>query len=322
MNAMKWLLKREFWEHKGAFFWAPVVVASALVLLIGGGFLYTMATTNTADIRFDGAPLVSIQGIPHAMRSPLANTVASSYLAASAPLLVMLPMIVFFYCLAALYDDRRDRSILFWKSLPLSDRDTVLSKAVTAMVVAPLITIGVGVLASLALLTIGLVVTAAKGFNLIAPVLADVDLYLSPLYLLAFLPLYILFALPTVGWLLMVSAWARSKVFLWAVGAPLVAIVILKWMDFLLGRIANLTIHSDWITEEIVERGLGGLFPGVWLADLDNTPLVRMSDGFDGSLLLAHSYTALATPGAWLGALAGVGMLFVAIRLRAGRDEG
>ena len=322
MNTMKWLLQREFWEHKGAFFWAPVVVAAALVRLIGGGFVYGLLTTDKANIQIDGQNVVAIQGIPHDMRSKLADIIASGYLGAAAPLFVMLPVVVFFYCLAALYDDRRDRSILFWKSLPMSDQETVLSKVVTALVVAPMITIAVGVAASLLLLIIGLVGTAAKGLNLLAPVLSDINLYLSPLYLLAFLPLYILFALPTVGWLLMVSAWARSKVFLWAVGTPLVAIVVLKWVDFIIGRFANLTLNVNWFIEEVVARGLTGLLPGIWLAELDNSSLVETGEHLNGGILLAHSYSALATPGVWLGALAGAAMIFAAMRLRRWRDEG
>jgi ABC-2 type transport system permease protein len=321
MKTMKWLLQREFWEHKGAFFWAPIVIATALVVFIGGTFLYGVAHADTANFQIDGHH-IAVEGVPTALRGKVADIVASSYLAVSAPLFVALPVVIFFYCLAALYDDRRDRSILFWKSLPLSDQQTVLSKVATALLVAPLITIAVGVAASLILLVLGLVSFAIAGLNLIAPVLANVNLYLSPLYLLSFLPLYIMFALPTVGWLLLVSSWARSKVFLWAVGTPLAAIAVLKWVDFLLGRFSGLTLNVDWFIEEVVARGLGGLIPVVWLADLDNTALSQMDRGMDAGLLLAHSYSSLAAPGPWLGALAGAGMIFAAMRLRRWRDEG
>jgi ABC-2 type transport system permease protein len=77
------------------------------------------------------------------------------YIAAGSPLFIMHAGVVFFYCLGALYDERRDRSILFWKSLPVSDAMTVLSKAVTALCVAPLITIALATVASLALLLLG-----------------------------------------------------------------------------------------------------------------------------------------------------------------------
>ena len=50
---------------------------------------------------------------------------------------IVLGVVVFFFCLGALFDDRKDRSVLFWKSLPISDQATVLSKVAMALVVAP-----------------------------------------------------------------------------------------------------------------------------------------------------------------------------------------
>ena len=57
-----------------------------------------------------------------------------------------------FYCLDALYGERRDRSILFWKSLPVSDLTTVLSKASIPIVVLPLLTFAVTVATQLIML--------------------------------------------------------------------------------------------------------------------------------------------------------------------------
>jgi len=322
MKTMKWLLRREFWEHKGAFFWAPLVIAAAMVILMGGGFAYSMAFGSTEHIQFQGHNVVAIQGFPPALRYKIAHIAASGYLGIAAPLFMVLAVVVFFYCLAALHDDRRDRSILFWKSLPLSDRDTVLSKVVTALCVAPMITIAIGVATSLLLLLIGMVAAASKGLNLFAPVLMEPSLYLSPLYLLAFLPLYILWALPTVGWLLMVSSWARSKVFLWAVGIPLVSLVLLTWLNFMISPVSSMQIDIDFIGEQIVARMLGGLLPGVWLSEVDGSRFSHMQEGLDAMLLLGESYRTLATPGVWLGAIAGVAMIFGAIRMRRWRDEG
>ena len=322
MKTMKWLLQREFWEHKGAFFWAPIAVGIAMVLFIGGGFLYTMAFGGMENVQIDGRNVVSIQGFPPELRYKIAHILASSYMGIAAPLFIVLPVVVFFYCLSALHDDRRDRSILFWKSLPLSDRDTVLSKVVTALCVVPMITIAIAVAVSLLLLVVGMISAAGKGLNLFAPVLTEPNLYLSPLYLLAFLPLYILWALPTVGWLLMVSSWARSKVFLWAVGIPLVTIVLLKWFNFLLGQVSTTIIDLDWFVEQVVVRGLGGLLPGIWLGEADMSVFENAERGIDPAMLLGQSYLTLATPGVWLGVAAGVAMLYVAVRLRRFRDEG
>ena len=322
MKTMKWLLRREIWEHKGAFFWTPLLIAAAMVILMGGGFAYSMAFGGAEHIRIQGNDVVSIEGVPQAMRYKIAHIAASAYLGAAAPLFMVLAVVVFFYCLSALHDDRRDRSILFWKSLPLSDRDTVLSKLVTALCVAPLVTMAISVATSLLLLVIGMLAAAGKGLNLFAPVLTDLNLYLSPFYLLAFLPLYILWALPTVGWLLLVSSWAKSKVFLWAVGIPLVTLLLLFWLNFIISPIAPVHFDIDFIGKEIVTRMLGGLFTGAWMSEVDGSRFSQMKDGLDAGVVLGESYRTLANPGVWLGAIAGSAMIVGAIRLRRWRDEG
>ncbi|MGF6274630.1 ABC-2 type transport system permease protein [Massilia sp. UYP11] len=322
MNTMKWLIRRELWEHKGAFLYAPLAVAAALVLLLGGGFLYALATTGAFHLQVDGRPMITIDGFPPEMHARAAAVAASSYLAITAPLFLVLPVVVFFYCLAALHDERRDRSILFWKSLPISDRETVLSKVAVALVLAPLLTVAIGLATSLVLLVLGLLASAIKGVNLIAPVLANANFYLSPLYLLGFVPLYILWALPTVGWLLLVSSWARSKVFLWAVGVPLVALALLAWFDFLVGRFSGLSLNVKWFGEEVVARILGGLMPGIWFGEVHGAALATQSAGIDGPMLLRLSYGTLASPAVWIAAAAGCAMIYGAIRLRRWRDEG
>ena len=322
MSRMKWLIRRELWEHKGAFVYAPLVVAAALVLLLGGGFLYAMATTGAFHLQANGQQVITIEGVPPEMYAKAASIAASSYLAITAPLFLVLPVVVFFYCLAALHDERRDRSILFWKSLPMSDQETVLSKAAVALVVAPLLTVAIGISTSLVLLVLGLLASAVKGVNLIAPVLANANFYLSPLYLLSFLPLYIVWALPTVGWLLLVSSWARSKVFLWAVGVPLIALALLAWFDFLVGRFSGLSLNVKWFGEQVVVRILGGLMPGIWFGEVNGRALAEQNAGLDGPMLIGLSYGTLASPAVWVAAAAGCAMIYGAVRLRRWRDEG
>jgi ABC-2 type transport system permease protein len=328
MKTMKWLLRREFWEHKGAFFWAPAVIAAAMLVFIGGGILYGIVGGHIGgdSIQVNGAVVAgeTMHSLPRETRAELASAVASHYLGFAAPLFAVLPVVVFFYCLSALYDDRRDRSILFWKSLPVSDQMTVLSKVITAICVAPVITIAIGTGASLLMLMLGLATAASKGVNLFGVLFMNPNLYLAPVYLVGLLPVYVMWALPTVGWLLMVSSWARSKVFLWAVGTPLIALVLLKWFNFVVERFAGMVIDTHWIANNVIGRGLGGLIPGIWLPFTLNDPSVLGSKqhGLDLTSLFTQSWLTLGTPGVWLGAVAGVLMIVAAIRLRRWRDEG
>jgi ABC-2 type transport system permease protein len=330
MNSMtmKWLLRREFWEHKGSMFWAQLVVAAVMVLFVGGSLVYgVMVHGGPTRVMINGH--VVSQGalaaaMPMEARSEIAGIASGMYLAAGIPLFILMTATLFFYCLGALYDERRDRSILFWKSLPVSDGTTVLSKVVTALCVAPLITMGFAIVASLALLLIGAAVMASAGINLFGMLLSQPDLYLQPVRLLGLLPVYMVWALPTIGWLMLVSSWAKTKPFLWAVGVPLMVLLLAKWISMALGGFQHDALDVQWFGNEVVARGIGGLLPGIWFGYSGGLPVEahRAGGGVDTQVLFTASWMTLATARAWIGALVGGAMIFGAIRLRRYRDEG
>jgi len=329
MNTMKWLLRREFWEHKGGFVWAPLIAAAIMVVLVAGVVGYGVSSGkfqgDSITVRVGGEEVHRTQTAADLLtghsRTEVASVAANNYIAIGAPIFIVLPVVAFFYCLAALYDDRRDRSILFWKSLPISDGATVVSKLLTALVLAPVITIGIASAAAFLILMIAGVAVSAQGVNLFGPVLGNLSLYLSPVYLLAMIPVYVLWALPTVGWLLLVSSWAKSKVFLWAVGVPLIAAVLLKWMDYMLALYGT-TINADWIINNVLEAALFGLVPGTWFMDGGTALPINNGQGVNMLSVLGASWGSLARPELWVGAAAGVAMILGAIRLRRWRDEG
>ena len=326
MKTMKWLIRREFWEHKGAMLWAPLVAAALMLAAIVGSLLYGLSlgrfqgqiTANGVSRRVS----LTLADLPADKLQGFLNTAAELYLAVSAPLFVMLAATVFFYCLSALHDERRDRSILFWKSLPVSDAQTVLSKALTAAIVAPVIIIAIAVAMSVLIVLLAGIGSAFYGLNLLGPLLSNPAFYLAPLRLAGLLPVYVLWALPTIGWLLLVSSWAKSKVFLWAVGTPVLAMLVLKWIDYLLG----VGINVDWFANNVVARGLLGLVPGIWLPLEQTNPALLAGPGTQGAAAMSgiftQSWMTLATPAVWIAAIAGCGMIFAAARLRRWKDEG
>lgn len=330
MNTMKWMLRREYWEHKGGFFWAPAVIAIVMLVVLGATLAYGTLThdftTNTVIVN---GHLVSkadvLSSLPLPARQQIANAVANSYMAASAPLFLVLPFVAFFYCLAALYDDRRDRSILFWKSLPVSDQETVLSKVITALCVGPMITIAIGTATAMVSVLIALLAANANGVRLFGLVLSNPEFWFAPFRLVGLLPVYILWAIPTVGWLLMVSAWAKSKVFLWAVGVPLLGLMLAKWLNFLTSAYMNTQIDVHWIATNIVMRGLAGVVPGLWLpfGKVDPEALINRADhGVNAAGIFTQSWMTLTQPQVWIGVVIGAAMIFAAMRLRRWRDEG
>jgi ABC-2 type transport system permease protein len=319
MKTFYWLVKREFWEHKGGFFWAPVI--SGIVFLainlmgIAVGEMFgsngRMGGFHFDDMHLQGG--MSLEDLRNA-----GAAIDIMLYAVAGIILAVAAIVIFFYCLGALYDDRRDRSILFWKSLPVSDTSTVLSKVASAAVLAPVIAIVVGVIVGLCLALVVAIVGQIHGLS-VWRLLMEAHPVGVVLKMVLLIPLYAIWALPTIGWLLLCSAWARSKPFLWAIALPLGAGVIVSWFN-LMGAAG---MESSWFWKNIVGRLLGSLAPGGWVTK-SSTLVVSGHDNpaaLLNSLDLAYHYSALANPSAWIGALAGAAMIAGAIWFRRWRDD-
>jgi ABC-2 type transport system permease protein len=330
MNTMKWLVKREFWEHKGGFFWAPIVVGAIMTFFITAT-MFTAVAMGTrhgfSRTLINGRTVSTVTDLSTAMTAEQLHegviAAASGYMGLSAPLFMVMAFVVFFFCLGTLFDERRDRSVLFWKSLPISDSATVLSKVAIALVVAPLITLAIATLMSLLLLVLGCIAAAMSGVHVGFQIFSTPALYLAPFQIAAMIPVYVLWALPTVGWLLMVSAWARTKPFLWAVGVPVLVGALLSWFNAMF----NFGWNIAWFWQNIVMRGLLSAIPGAWFTHPGVLTGSDISAGIqqhsaDMGTVLAQSWQVLATPDAWIGIAAGAAMIYAAIRLRRWRDEG
>ncbi|WP_219116131.1 hypothetical protein [Janthinobacterium sp. UMAB-56] len=327
-NKMQWLIRRELWEHKGMLVWTPALIGVVMTVL---GAL--MAAATVAKTKMHTALIVNGEEISWSAifntrtfgprRTEIIDAVANNYTYTAAPLFLALGFLVFFYCLSALHDDRRDRSVLFWKSLPISDAQTVLSKAAIALLVAPLLVAAAASLTSLALILILSGVLAANGIHVFTELLASPGLYLGPLRVFGLLPVYCLWALPTVGWLLMVSSWAKSKVFLWAVGVPLLLLILTVWA----GKLTQTENDVSWIQMNVIGRALLGTLPGSWYL-FEPGLLPQMHALAEGGSHMAridvfsNSWSSLALPAVWLGAAAGAALIYAAIRLRRWREEG
>src|SRR5262249_36641340 len=127
------LVRRELWEHRTL--WAVPLGLSVLIFLSA---LLTHFTVDGRSMRFEPFPWSS----PAAVELTDNRSVGVAMLtlwewAMSIPLFVAVTIVVYFYLLQCLFDERKDRSILFWKSLPVSDGTTVASKLLVALVVVP-----------------------------------------------------------------------------------------------------------------------------------------------------------------------------------------
>jgi ABC-2 type transport system permease protein len=324
-HKFKLLLRREFWEHKGGFLWAPLVAGGIFLLLslmfVGVGEIAARRVHGNFQVANHGGHDMDLGALISRMDSGQMHDLgkfvdALSLVAMSWPFIV-LAFVVFFYCLGALYDDRRDRSVLFWKSLPLSDGETVFSKAASALLIAPAIAIATAIVTMIAFLVVASGVVLIHGHNPFTWVWTPGNPLTVAGQVIAVIPVYALWALPTAGWLLLCSAWAKSKPFLWAIMIPLFAGIFVWWFDLM-----NLfDLNTAWFWKNIVGRALLSVAPGSWLGAADMHDNLEGLDAFGAVIAVRTTYSVLATPQLWIGAVAGVAMIIGAIRLRRWRDD-
>ncbi len=283
-----WSVRREVWEHRSLYI-APSVVA-CLVLL---GFL----------IRIIHLPQ-TLSLLSQLKPGEQNLALAMSFVVAALAICVTGLIVAFFYCLGALYNERKDRSILFWKSLPVSNATAVLSKAAIPLLVLPAILFVIVIAVHLIMLGVGTAALAASGAN------SGWLWNAWPIFKMALVLAYGLVCMtlwyaPIYGWVLLVSSWARGMPILWAVLPPL-GLVLAE-------RIA---LDSSYLWSLLDYRLNGYLHEAFYFP-----PHLHGHEIGDPIALLALTPEKfLGTPGLWLGIVFAVGCLAGAIWLRRNRE--
>jgi ABC-2 type transport system permease protein len=194
-----------------------------------------------------------------------------------------------FYCLDALHGERRERSILFWKSLPVSDFTTVVSKATIPLVVLPVVSFAIILVTQFIMMLISIAVLLPSG--LASTTWANFNLFQQSLVLLYGLIAIALWHAPIFGWALLISGWARRATFLWAV-LPLLAIAFFEAITF-----------NTWHFVSMLKDRLLGFAP----------------EAFDFNMHAVPQLTPvryLSSSGLWVGLLFAAAFIFAAVRLR------
>jgi len=322
MKTLPLLLKREYWEHRGGFFWTPIWITGVLLIFTVLGIISAEVFRSNAHVHV-GISLDDLRN--HISANDMiqaGNALDMIQLVFGAIACVGLFFVLFFYLLGALYDDRRDRSVLFWKSLPVSDTATVVSKALAAILVAPLIAFAVATIAYFAFLILVTLWAGAHGLNTLPAIMAAHPLGMFARFMLT-VPLNALWALPAVGWLLFWSSWVRSKPFLWAVLIPLIAVIINAW----LGQLGAPHFDGDFRLATVLARLLFSIMPGSYLgapgAGVRGSHISWKleDDHVVSSLDPSRLYGLMAEPNLWIGAIAGLALIAAAIWFRQRRIE-
>ena len=284
-----WSMRRELWENRSIYV-APLAVAAIGIL----GFL------------------ISLIHLPHSLRGisthhglmSATGMLAMPY-AHVAWLVVLTGFIVgVFHSLDALYAERRERSILFWKSLPVSDLTTVLSKASIPLMILPLVVFATTVITQLLMLLLSAAVLVLSGVGT-ATLWTQLPLLQIQIVLLYSLIVMALWYAPMYSWLLLISGWARRTTFLWAV-LPVVAVVVLEKIAFNSSHFANLLKYRliGWFLQAITLDTHGG--PPI---DPHFLPLTQLTPG-----------KFLSSPGLWVGLAVAAIFLATAVRLRRNQE--
>ncbi len=310
------LLRREWFEHRMAFLLSPAVLL-LLIMLAGMVFLPSadrVEISSNEDVALmerlqpDDEGNMSIGSIITAMFLDVAgstdgeisqrlrfllNTIA-------VPFYWVLLFVSVFALVACVYDERRDRSVLFWKSMPVSDTRTILSKYVYVAWVMPLLTAAFIFVAQLyAIVLFGAYVEDGMGGR----VWANSGLLITLVQLVLGFVLNGVVLLPVFGWILLVSAAARSAPLLWVLGVPL-TLSILEGIFFDSGVFARLV---------------------GWHVAMPTLPRAHYDGEAQGMGIelptLAGQLEVLGTTNFWLGAIVGVGLLAATVWVRARHNE-
>ena len=284
---MYWSVRRELWENRSIYV-APLAVAAVYLF----GFLISLIWLPRS---------MRALGASHSMPQLIALAMPYSH----AAMLIMVTgfLVGIFYSLDALHGERRDRSILFWKSLPVSDLTAVLSKASIPLVVLPLLVLALTVSLQLVMLLV------SAAFLLLSGVSAGTP-WAPPLFEMQLVTLYavtvlVLWHAPLYMWLLLVSGWARRAAFLWAVLPPL-AIAALEYVAF----------HTSYLGSLLQDRLFGFAAAAFDLTDKNGVPV----DAHFIPLAQLAPGRFLSSPSLWLGLIIAAALLAAAVRLRRYRE--
>jgi len=233
-------------------------------------------------------------------------------LAVAATFFAVMSIYSTWYLLDCLYADRKDRSVLFWKSMPISDTATVVSKLANAMIVIPLVYFAAADVTALIMAFI----LSVRANSLIVGALWHADLWLQ----MQVLWLYVIAAsaiwyLPLAGYLLVISAWAKRAVMLWSILPPIALILVERWF-----------FGTHLIADQLGARllGLAGLAfrdpEGCcsWATTIVDKDTIRTPVSIWGFL---NPGAFLSSPETWIGAAAGIALIAAAIQLRRRRSE-
>jgi ABC-2 type transport system permease protein len=301
------LMRRELWESPVAFKWTPLAIGALVIFF--AIFTLVVGSRVDAEMAFTSDAIRMFAEQPFEQKRLFVSGVLFS---TSTIFFQLMLLIILFYLAGSLFDDRKDRSILFWKSLPVSDSLTVISKVLTACLLVPAMFMAAIILTHLALLLIATVYSAMAGTNPITAFWLPASLPRLWSVMILGLMVQALWLLPIYAWLLFCSSWAPRLPILIAIAIPAaIAIGQHAWSfstGFRLPEVNLGMIMLKRLGEGVMPSNTNIQLGGEHLSDIRFSEDLYMNFG----TVFAH----LAKPDMWLGVLIAAVLLAGAIWFR------
>ncbi len=279
------LLKREVWEHRSIWL-TPVAIAIVVTLGVLAMLMFASGFAAELDIAIFGAQNIAGDAERQAI-------LTGFFLGTSWLFIIALAILTIFYCLDSLYAERKDKSILFWRSLPVTDAETVISKLITAIIIIPLVTV-LGIIAThlvnLIVTSIWVSMKGADGGMLIWGSVALFDNWMAAFIVVLASGIWMS---PFIGWFLLVSAYTKRSPLLMAFMPPI-----------LIGLLEGIILRTHFFAENVLARGDG--LPIFRSADIDNffdKEEWRVAEGATSLLEHLDVMQFLTSSGMWAGVL-------------------
>lgn len=297
------LIKRELWEHRSIFI-TPVAIAIIVTLATVATLMFASGFAEMLDIALFGAS--NVAGDAERKGALTAFFLSSSWL-----FMFAVAILTVFYCLDSLYAERRDKSILFWRSLPITDAEAVISKLLTALVVIPLITVAAIAITHFVNLIIISIWVGIKGGDVGHLVWSSVPILDNWAAALIVALAAALWMSPYIGWFLLVSAYAKRAPLLLAF-MPMIVIPLVEFIFFRTSYFADAVFSSRGEIPLIRTVDFELLF------DEDNMHVTEEMVTLLGYLDIGRFVTS---PAVWSGLIVCGLFTFGAIYVRRFRDE-
>jgi len=303
------LVRREVWESPFAFKWTPLMIFGFLALMIGLALILGARVDNQMSFTLDGIRMWA-ETDPEQKRLMMTGGMFSIGILFHQ----IMFLVVIFYLAGSLYDDRKDRSILFWKSLPVSDQLTVASKLLTAMIAAPLLFLAGIALTHLLILVVASFYALAAGINPFTEVWLPANPPLIWFVMLLGSLVQSLWLLPIYAWLMFCSSWAPRLPILIAFIVPALVGLFQHFWSLL----TSMSLPGMNLFVIIFERIGKGVMPSSidWQEVMKQGNTVTYSPMADQLVSLKSILQVLITAEMWIGVAIGLLLLAGAVWFR------